>query len=159
SNVIADVAMLRAWSVSGQQPAVPLAQIAHNHHVQRSSSSLLVYSLAGTRSEVVYRLVSALAAGAAVCVTATALAERFGLVAGLCAGLFVATNPMFVENGRDLRGYSLAALCGVLATVLFLGSPSPLRSKRLLALYGALLGLAIAAHVFAGLVLVAHVLW
>ena len=159
ANFIATPSLLDAFAVSTQQPTIPLAQIAGNDHVLVSLISHLVYSLTGTRSEVVYRLVPALAAGGAVGVTATALAERFGLVAGLCAGLFVATNPMFVENGRDLRGYSLAALCGVLATVLFLGSPSPLRSKRLLALYGALLGLAIAAHVFAGLVLVAHVLW
>jgi len=159
ANFIATPSLLDAFAVSTQQPTIPLAQIAGNDHVLVSLISHLIYSLTGMRSEVVYRLVPALAAGGAVGVTATALAERFGLVAGLSAGLYVATNPMFVENSRDLRGYSLAALCGVLATVLFLKSPSPLRSKKLLALYGALLGLAIAAHVFAGLVLVAHVLW
>jgi len=159
ANFIATPSLLDAFAVSTQQPTIPLAQIAGNDHVLVSLISHLIYSLTGTRSEVVYRLVPALAAGGAVGVTATALAERFGLSAGLSAGLFVATNPMFVENSRDLRGYSLAALCGVLATVLFLKSPSPPRSKKLLALYGALLGLAIAAHVFAGLVLVAHVLW
>jgi hypothetical protein len=83
------------------------------------------------------------------------LARKFGLVAGICAGLYIATNPMFVENSRDLRGYSLATLCGLLATVLFFGP----RTKWRLVLYGSLLGLAIAAHLYAGLVLVAHVLW
>ena len=159
ANFIATPSLLDAFAVSTQQPTIPLAQIAGNDHVLVSLISHLIYSLTGTRSEVVYRLVPALAAGGAVGVTTTALAERFGLAAGLSAGLFVATNPMFVENSRDLRGYSLAALCGVLATVLFLKFPSPPRSKKLLALYGALLGLAIAAHVFAGLVLVAHLLW
>jgi uncharacterized membrane protein len=159
ANFIATPSLLDAFAVSTQQPTIPLAQIAGNDHVLISLISHLVYSLTGTRSEVVYRLVPALAAGGAVGVTTTALAERFGLAAGLSAGLFVATNPMFVENGRDLRGYSLAALCGVLATVLFLRYSSPTRSKKVLALYGALLGLAIAAHVFAGLVLVAHLLW
>jgi uncharacterized membrane protein len=159
ANFIATPSLLDAFAVSTQQPTIPLAQIAGNDHVLVSLISHLVYSLTGTRSEVVYRLVPALAAGGAVGVTAMALADRFGLVAGACAGLYVATNPMFVENSRDLRGYSLAALCGVLATVLFLRFPSPPRSQKLLALYGALLGLAIAAHVFAGLVLVAHVLW
>jgi hypothetical protein len=101
--------------------------------------------------------VPALAAGGVVGVTVAALAERFGLAAAVCAGLYVATNPMFVENSRDVRGYSLAALCALAATVLFFRSP--LRSKKILTLYGALLGLAIAAHVFAGLVLVAHWLW
>jgi len=62
---------------------------------------------------------------------------------------------MFVENSRDLRGYSVATLCGLLATILFFGKWTRWR----LVLYGLLLGLAIAAHAYAGLVLVAHVLW
>src|SRR5256885_2729809 len=62
---------------------------------------------------------------------------------------------MFVENSRDLRGYSVATLFGLLATIVFFGKWTRWR----LALYGLLLGLAIAAHAYAGLVLVAHVLW
>jgi hypothetical protein len=162
ANFIATPSLLDAFAVSTQQPTIPLAQIAGNDHVLVSLISHLVYSLTGTRSEVVYRLVPALAAGGAVGVTAKALADRFGLVAGAAAGLYVATNPMFVENSRDVRGYSLAALCGVLATVLFFSltsTPREQRSRWRLALYGALLGLAVAAHAYAGLVLVAHVVW
>jgi uncharacterized membrane protein len=157
ANFIATPSLLDAFAVSTQQPTIPLAQIAGNDHVLVSLISHVIYSLSGTRSEVIYRLVPALAAGGVVAVTVAALAERFGLVAAASAGLYVAANPMFVENSRDVRGYSLAALCALAATVLFFRSP--LRSKKLLALYGVLLGLAIAAHVFAGLVLVAHVLW
>jgi hypothetical protein len=157
ANFIATPSLLDAFAVSTQQPTIPLAQIAGNDHVLVSLISHVIYSLTGSRSEVVYRLVPALAAGGTVGIATSLLAARFGMLAGVSAGLYVATNPMFVENSRDLRGYSLAALCALGATVLFFRSP--LRSKRVLALYGALLGLAIAAHVFAGLVLVAHVLW
>src|SRR4029077_20103675 len=61
-----------------------------------------------------------------------------------------------------VRGYSTAAFCAVLATVVFFNltsTPREQRSRWPLALYGALLGLAIAAHAYAGLALVAHVLW
>src|SRR5258708_109936 len=106
----------------------------------------------GSRWEVVYRVIPALAAAGTVGVTAAVLVNRFGLIAGTCAGVFVATNPMFVVNSRDLRGYSLGVLCAVLATVL-LPRTGTGRSRWV---YGVLLGLAIAAHFFTGLVLVAH---
>jgi hypothetical protein len=88
-------------------------------------------------------------------VATSVLSNRFGLLAGVPAGLYIATNPMFVENSRDLRGYSLATFCAVVATVLFFGP----RTRWRVVAYGALLGLAIAAHVYAGLVLLAHVVW
>ena len=158
ANFIATPSLLDAFAVHAQQPTIPLAQIAGNDHVLLSLVSHVIYTLSGTRSEVVYRVVPALAAGGTVGVSAWALARRFGVLAGATAGLYIATVPMFVENSRDLRGYSLAAFCGVVATVLFF-SPERLRSWRWLALYGALLGCAIAAHAYAGLFLVVHVLW
>jgi uncharacterized membrane protein len=155
ANFVATPNLLDAFAIHSQQPTIPLAQIAGNDHVLVSLVSHVIYSLTGTRSEVVYRMLPALAAGGTVGVAAAVLIARFGVAAGVSAALYVATNPMFVENGRDLRGYSLAAFCGLLATVLFFGRWTRWR----LVLYGALLGLAMAAHVFAGLVLVAHVLW
>lgn len=155
ANFIATPNLLDAFAIHSQQPTIPLAQIAGNDHVLVSLVSHVIYSLTGTRSEVVYRLLPALAAGATVGVAAAVLIARFGMAAGVSAALYVATNPMFVENSRDLRGYSLATLCGLFATVLFFGRWTRWR----LVLYGVLLGLAIAAHIFAGLVLVAHVLW
>ena len=155
ANFIATPNLLDAFAVHTQQATIPLAQIAGNDHVLVSLVSHVIYSVTGTHSELVYRLLPALAAGGTVAVTTIALASRFGPLAGIPAGLYVATNPMFVENSRDLRGYSLAAFCGLLATVLFFGP----RTRWRLAAYGALLGLAIAAHAYAGLILVAHVLW
>lgn len=156
ANFIATPNLLDAFAIHSQQATIPLSQIAGNDHVLVSLVSHLIYSLTGTRSEVVYRLLPALAAGGTVGAATAVLAQRFGIVAGVSAGLYVATNPMFVENSRDLRGYSVAALCGLLATVLFVQGRW---TRWRLATYGALLGLAIAAHIFAGLVLVAHVLW
>ncbi len=155
ANFIATPSLLDSFAVSTQQATIPLAQIAGNDHVLISLLSHVIYSLTGTRSELVYRLIPAFAAGGTVGVATTVLSNRFGLLAGVPAGLYIATNPMFVENSRDLRGYSLATFCGLVATVLFFG---PRTRWRVIA-YGALLGLAIAAHVYAGLVLLAHVVW
>src|SRR5205807_2673376 len=117
--------------------------------------SHLIYSATGTRSEVVYRLLPALAAGATVGVSTAALARRFGILAGICAGLFIATDPLFVDNGRDIRGYSLAALGSVIATLIL---SSRWMRGRLIA-YALIMGLAISAQLFAGVVLLCHVAW
>ena len=155
ANFIATPSLLDAFAVHTQQPTIPLAQIAGNDHVLVSLISHVIYTLTGTRSEVVYRIVPALAAGGTVAIVATALAERFGLLASASAALYVAANPMLIENSRDLRGYSLATFCAVAATVLFFKP----RTRWRLVLYGVLLGCAVAAHAYAGLVLVAHVVW
>jgi hypothetical protein len=95
-------------------------------------------------------------------VSATVLARRFGLLAGACAGLFIATNPMFVENSRDLRGYSLAAILALLSTLVLVNSLS-LKGRGLgsgaRVAYALLLGLAIATHLFVIVVLGVHVVW
>jgi len=129
--------------------------VASNDHVLLSLISHLIYSTTGSRSEIVYRLVPALAAGGTVGVTTAALAQRFGLLAGAAAGLFIATDPLFVDNSRDLRGYSLAALTCVVATVILAGRWT---RWRLIA-YALLMGLAVAAQLFAGVALLMHVAW
>jgi uncharacterized membrane protein len=143
-------------------PTMPLKSIASNDHVFLSLISHVIYSLTGSRSEVVYRLVPALAAGGTVGVSAAALARRFGLLAGVSAGLFIATNPLFVENSRELRGYSLAALLALLSTLVLVNSLS-LKGRGLgsgaRVAYALLLGLAIATHVFVIVVLAVHVVW
>jgi hypothetical protein len=155
ANFVATPSLRDAFAVSTVIPTVPLKSVASNDHVLLSLISHLIYSATGSRSELVYRLVPALAAGGVVGVSTTALAQRFGLLAGAAAGLFIATDPLFVENSRDLRGYSLAALGAVLATVILAGRWT---RWRLLA-YALLMGLAIAAQLFAGVVLLMHVAW
>jgi hypothetical protein len=155
ANFIATPSLWDAFAVRTVIPTVPIEHVATNDHVLLSLLSHLVYSATGTRNEVVYRLLPALAAGATVGVSTTALSRRFGLVAGLSAGLFIATDPLFVDNSRDLRGYSLAALGSVGGTLMVAGS----WSWRRLVGYALVMGLAIAAQLFAGVVLLCHMAW
>jgi hypothetical protein len=155
ANFIATPSLLDAFAVRSVIPTIPVTQVATNDHVLLSLLSHVIYSLSGSRSEVVYRIIPALAGGATVGVSVVALARRFGLLAALCAGVFLATDPIFVDNSRDLRGYSLAALGCVVATLLL---AAPL-SRRRSAAYALVMGLAIAAQLFAGVVLVCHIAW
>jgi hypothetical protein len=155
ASFVATPSIWDAFGIRTVMPTVPLKSVASNDHVLLSLISHLIYSATGSRSEIVYRLVPALAAGGVVGVSTAALAQRFGLLAGAAAGLFIATDPLFVENSRDLRGYSLAALGCVLATVILAGRWT---RWRLIA-YGVLMGLAIAAQLFAGVVLLIHLAW
>lgn len=155
ANFIATPSLWDAFAVHSVLPTVPLKYVASNDHVLLSFLSHLIYSATGTRSEVVYRVLPALAAGGTVGVTTAVLARRFGILAGVSAGLFIATDPLFVDNSRDLRGYSLAALGAVLATVILAGK----WTRRRLVAYALVMGLAIAAQLFAGVVLLMHLAW
>ncbi|TMF30315.1 MAG: hypothetical protein E6I29_06795 [Chloroflexi bacterium] len=155
ANFIATPSIWDAFAVRSVIPTIPVTQVATNDHVLLSLLSHFIYSATGTRSEVVYRLLPALAAGATVGMSTAALARRFGILAGICAGLFIATDPLFVDNGRDIRGYSLAALGSVIATLIL---SSRWTRGRLIA-YALIMGLAISAQLFAGVVLLCHVAW
>jgi hypothetical protein len=155
ANFIATPSLFDAFAVRSVIPTIPVEQVATNDHVLISLLSHVIYSITGSRDEVLYRIIPALAAGGTVGLTTSVLSRRFGAVAGLSAGLFIATNPLFVDNSRDLRGYSLAALGSVVATVLLAGRWTRWR----LALYAVVMGLAIAAQLFAGVVLLCHVAW
>src|SRR2546423_2959975 len=155
ANFIATPSIWDAFAVRSVIPTIPVTQVATNDHVLVSLLSHLIYSATGSRSEVLYRFIPALAAGATVGLSTRALVRRFGLLAGICAGLYIATDPLFVDNSRDLRGYSLAALGSVLATLILNGK----WTRRRLAAYAAIMGLAIAAQLFAGVVLLLHIAW
>jgi hypothetical protein len=185
ANFVATPSLWDAFAVRPVLPTIPLHTVASNDHVLLSLVSHVIYSITGSRSEIVYRFLPALAAGGTVGVVATALSRKFGMLAGVSAALFIATDPLFVENSRDLRGYSLAALFAVLATIILAtgrsgekperfppasaGVPVPLAregaegrlglTRLRLVVYGVLMGLAIAAHVFAVVVLLGHVAW
>ena len=155
ANFIGTPSIWDAFAVRSVIPTIPVTQVATNDHVLLSLLSHFIYSATGTRSEVVYRLLPALAAGATVGMSTAALARRFGILAGICAGLFIATDPLFVDNGRDIRGYSLAALGSVIATLIL---SSRWTRGRLIA-YALIMGLSISAQLFAGVVLLCHVAW
>src|SRR4029079_3550466 len=92
ANFIATPSLWDAFAVRSVIPTIPVTQVATNDHVLLSLISHVIYSLSATRSEVVYRLVPALAAGATVGLSTSVLVRRFGLLAGLSAGLFIATD-------------------------------------------------------------------
>ncbi|HEY1456695.1 MAG TPA: hypothetical protein VGG31_09360, partial [Candidatus Dormibacteraeota bacterium] len=121
SNFVATPSLWDAFAIHQVLPTIPLKNVASNDHVLISLISHLIYSATGSRSEVVYRVLPTLAGGGTVGVAAAALVRRFGWLAGISAALFIATDPLFVDNSRDLRGYSLAALGCVVATVLIGG--------------------------------------
>src|SRR5437870_8205528 len=150
ANFIATPSLWDAFAVRSVIPTIPVTQVATNDHVLLSLVSHLIYSATGSRSEAVYRLLPALAAGATVGVSTSVLTRRFGVLAGVCAGMYIATDPLFVDNSRELRGYSLAALGSVVATLLLpiqgevarrAGGAAP-EGRRLVA-YALVMGLAI----------------
>ena len=155
ANFIATPSIWDAFAVRSVIPTIPLPQVATNDHVLLSLLSHLIYSATGSRSEVVYRVLPALAGGATVGLSTGVLVRRFGLLAGLCGGLYIATVPLFVDNSRDLRGYSLAALGSVAGTLLIAGKWTRWR----LGAYALVMGLAIAGQLFAGVVLLCHLAW
>lgn len=155
TNFIATPSILDAFAYRSVVPTIPITQVATNDHVLLSLLSHVIFSVSGTHSEVVYRVIPALAGGATVSVSTAALARRFGLLAGLCAGIFIATDPLFVDNSRDLRGYSLAALGSVVGTLLLSGP----WTRRRLVFYVIAMGFAVSAQLFAGIVLVCHMAW
>jgi hypothetical protein len=183
ANFVATPSLWDAFAVRAVMPTVPVTQVATNDHVLLSLISHVIFSLSGTRSEVVYRLVPALAAGGTVGLSTAVLVRRFGLLGGISAGLFIATDPLFVDNSRDLRGYSVAALgcvAGTLMLARLTSAPagevgaqehltSPLAGEvgarqragwgPLYLIYALVIGLAIAAQLFAVVVLACHVVF
>src|SRR5436190_2234519 len=134
ANFVATPSLWDAFAVRSVIPTIPVTQVATNDHVLVSLLSHLIYSATGSRSEVVYRVLPALAGGATVGLSTGVLVRRFGLLAGACAGLYIAAVPLFVDNSRDLRGYSLAALGSVAGTILIRGRGDR-RSRWSLAAY------------------------
>src|SRR2546430_104824 len=155
ANFIATPSIWDAFAVRSVIPTIPVTQVATNDHVLVSLLSHLIYSATGSRSEVLYRFLPALAAGGTVGISTGALIRRFGLLAGICGGLYIATDPLFVDNSRDLRGYSLAALGSVAGTLILTGRWSRWR----LVAYAAVMGLAMSAQLFVGVVLLCHIAW
>src|SRR2546430_16160705 len=80
ANFIATPSLLDAFAVRSVIPTIPVTQVATNDHVLLSLLSHLIYSATGSRTEVLYRFIPALAGGATVGVATAALARRFGLM-------------------------------------------------------------------------------
>jgi len=153
-NWVATPSLWDAFGRSRGFDGAPIAYAAPNDQVLISLLSHVIYSITGSHDEVAYRLLPAIAAGLTVGFMVALLVRRFGRLAGVSAGLFIATDPIFVEQSRELRGYSTMALFAVLSTLMLDGYPT--RKRRLL--YGVFLAAAIAAQSFAVLLILGHLL-
>ncbi len=129
-------------------------QIVFNNHPAFTALAWLVDALGGT-TEAWMRAPAVLAGLACVIVVARYATARFGLVPGLAAGAFVATNPLFVELSRQARGYSLAALAVAASSVLGArtggDSDQPLPGTYAVAVAAGLL-----AHLYVAIAIAAH---
>ena len=142
TNFVATPSLRDAFAIRSVVPTIPVTQVATNDHVLLSLLSHVIFSVSGSRTEAVYRVIPALAAAVTVGLSTEVMSRRFGLLAGVCAGVFIATDPLFVDNSRDLRGYSLAALGSVVATLILAGKWTRWR----LVAYAVVMGLAITAQ-------------
>lgn len=144
------------WAVLGGRTSIEhtyRSVTGTTDHVAVSVLSHLVYVATGTHSEFAYRIFPALAAGAAIAVLFIVLVERFGLLAGGIPAVFMATAQAWVLEARQMRGYSLMVLLAILASVVL---RSGLGSRRRRAGYVALMAGAMAAQLFALLLLPVH---
>jgi len=133
-------------------------QVVFNNHPAFSFLEHLVYSVTGSASSWVMRLLPIAAAAACVGLLVGAAGRRWGPRIGLTAGALLATNPVFIGTGREVRGYSLVCLCGLAATVLLLDlERSSSRAKSIG--YVAVSTLGLATHLYMALVLLGHVAW
>lgn len=110
-------------------------QVVYNNHPLFSLLDHLVYSATGRSDELAMRVVPIAVAALAVAVLTAAVARRWGVVAGVIAGLVFAVNPLFVTNARQARGYSLFVLCAIVATLLLLELTEGRRSRWKEAMY------------------------
>jgi hypothetical protein len=128
-----------------------------NNHPYFSFVEHLLWSLGG-RSEAWLRVVPITCAAATVGLLTGWMASRRGLLAGAIAGSVLATNPMFADLSRSVRGYSLMTLGCLIATLILADSAkqpwSMTRAQSVI--YVVALGVAIGTQFYAVLVLAAH---
>ena len=133
-------------------------QVVFNNHPAFSFIEHVVYSVTGSTSSWAMRVLPIGAAAACVGLLVCVVARRLGPAIGVTAGALLATNPVFLETAREVRGYSLVCLCGLAATVLLLDlERSSSRAKSIG--YVAALTLGLATHLYTALVLLGHVTW
>src|SRR3989442_12461699 len=90
ANFIATPSIWDAFAVRSVIPTIPLTQVATNDHVLLSLLSHVIYSATVLRSEAVYRLFPALAAGATSGVSTWTLVRLFVVLASSSTGLDIA---------------------------------------------------------------------
>ncbi len=143
-----DEAITVKWFVRSPSLLDPFRrQVVYNNHVAFSFLEHVVSTVTGHGGEWVMRLLPLAAAVACLGLIVSAVARHLGLGTALLAGGLLATNPMFLDAARDVRGYSLLAACATASTLLLLDLE--LRETRARSLgYSLIAALGIATHLY-----------
>jgi hypothetical protein len=122
-------------------------QILFNNHPLFAAVQSGWWAL-GARTEAVQRVPPIAYGVAAVAMLTVWLAVRWGAAAAMAGGAVLASNPMFVDLARTVRGYSLTVLASVMALV---GIAEYARDhrRRWLILHGAGIVIGVGTHLFA----------
>ncbi|HEY5011757.1 MAG TPA: hypothetical protein VIK61_03510 [Acidimicrobiia bacterium] len=137
-------------------------QIQLNNHPLFSVLEHLVWS-AGFHSETALRVLPIVFGCLTVALLTAYCAHLWGVLPGVTAGAVLATNPMFADLSRAVRGYSLLTLCGLASTLLMwrmLESEPPQMptpARRLIEVgYVLFLAAGISTHLYGCTVVVVH---
>jgi hypothetical protein len=131
-------------------------QIQLNNHPLFSVMEHIVWSV-GFHTETALRVLPITFGVLTVALLTAWCARLWGPLAGVSAGAVVATNPMFADLARAVRGYSLLSLCALASTLLLwrLLDAGP-KHRALEILYVGFVAAGIATHLYGVTVLVAH---
>jgi 4-amino-4-deoxy-L-arabinose transferase-like glycosyltransferase len=127
-------------------------QIVFNNHPMMSFLLVLVGSVGGYH-ETAMRLLPALLGAATVGVFAWWADRRYRWPAAIGGAAVLATVPLFVEQARQARGYMLIVFCALVASIVLVDD---VRSRAGRVTYVAAIAIAVATHLYAGLVVLAH---
>jgi hypothetical protein len=133
-------------------------QIQLNNHPLFSVLEHIVWSL-GFHSETSLRVLPIVFGALTVALITAWCARCWGLLSGLSAGAVLATNPMFADLSRAVRGYSLLAMCAVASTLLLwqlLQLEPEHRSRAMEIAYVVFVAAGIATHLYGSVVLIVH---
>ncbi len=126
-------------------------QLVFNNHPTFSATQAIAWRL-GLVGESAQRLGPVVCAAATVGLVVWYTARRCGVTAGLAAGAVLALNPVYLDQVRQLRGYSLATLGVVVAGIVLQRSWSDHR-RRWLVLQAAAMIVAVTTHAYSALAL------
>jgi hypothetical protein len=126
-----------------------------NNHPLFSFLDHIVYSLGG-HSETALRAIPIIAGAGTVALLAWVCARQWGFLAGAAAATVTASNPMFANLARQVRGYSLLSLAALASTIAFVALQRE-RTRARETTYVASLAVGIATHLYGLLVIPLHV--
>ena len=114
-----DEALTVAWFVKAPTVVDSVTrQAVFNNHPLISLLDHLVYSVTGSSSPEVMRIIPLIALSLSVALLAYAATRRWGWWQGALAAAILATNPLVLGEGRLVRGYALLLLCAEVSAAL-----------------------------------------